>query len=453
MIGVTREIITRRSALFLLILGIFVIEKAYKASGNHLRNTRNQESSSVGDGSGKSVTDEADASGTRTHNRVLGKGSNRRQTLAVNEIGNESHHATFQANDMQEFVESPVDKKHSPTEHMGTSIDSAAKTPEGNSTTFASRYYKYSGAQYYFVARPYPEVPNDQIPPNPSTAVPTLTPTRGVTLSPEPRATLSPEPQITNIPVTQAPSPTTSPTTSPTISPTISPNISPTRPPTFNPTAFIPFTNAPSTRNPVTQAPQISTTNDPNIEVPISDIVLSYQENIAFCSGPPTGIGCASEDPNEQLSGNPNDLINCYNAEEFGVESPFQVNAVRFWIGDSSPPPPDMLVNIFSGSKELGPTNDGILLYSQQIFGYKTGENIVTLTRDLMLFQLSFCVGVTSRSPDGGLRIQTDDEGETDGGSYLRSPECGINVFTSLIDAGLPQDFCIEVLVTNTGMS
>eukprot|EP00534_Pseudo-nitzschia_fraudulenta_P005401 CAMPEP_0201190818 /NCGR_PEP_ID=MMETSP0851-20130426/140996_1 /ASSEMBLY_ACC=CAM_ASM_000631 /TAXON_ID=183588 /ORGANISM="Pseudo-nitzschia fraudulenta, Strain WWA7" /LENGTH=225 /DNA_ID=CAMNT_0047476863 /DNA_START=128 /DNA_END=805 /DNA_ORIENTATION=- len=178
-------------------------------------------------------------------------------------------------------------------------------------------------------------------------------------------------------------------------------------------------------------------------------VVLTFQSIPGVCRGPTNGIGCAS-DPSDGLSGNPNHLANCFDVAEFGVTVPFELDAIRFWIGDSSPPPPDLQLNIWPGSPLFGPISN-VMLYSQELSGYVPGENIFETDMDVIIFQNSFCIGLTSQTLDAGLRIQTDDSGQmmVDGGSYLRSPTCGVPEFISLEEAGLTNDFCIEALVTD----
>jgi hypothetical protein len=176
-------------------------------------------------------------------------------------------------------------------------------------------------------------------------------------------------------------------------------------------------------------------------------IILTYQEVTGVCSGTVNGIGCANEDPNDDPRGNPNDIVNCFDATSFGIGFPFSLDAVRVWIGDSTELTPDLQVNVWVGDLvNEGPIANR-LLYSQEVFGYVFGENTFDLDMGNLIYHPDFCVGVTSRSSNAGLRIRTDSKG-TGSASYLRSPECGINEFTSLSSAGLKKHFCIEALVS-----
>jgi len=232
---------------------------------------------------------------------------------------------------------------------------------------------------------------------------------------------------------------TEGPTMNPTIlteAPTMSPTIV-TDGPTFGPTIV---TEDP-TPTPTTEEPTNNPTGDEN------SVVFTYQSVAGICSGPPNGIGCANEDPEDPPAGNPNDIVNCYDAEQFGVSVPFSLNAVRVWIGDSAVLTPDLQVNVWVGDEGSGGPVEERLLYSEEQFGYTFGENTFELGMGRMIFQRNFCVGVTARSSNAGLRIMFD-EGGFGESSYLRSPECGINNFISLFEAGLENDFCIEALVS-----
>ena len=177
--------------------------------------------------------------------------------------------------------------------------------------------------------------------------------------------------------------------------------------------------------------------------------VLTFQEIPGVCNGPVNGVGCASVDPDtNEPGGNPNAIVNCFNINEFEVTIPLQLESIRFWIGESAALPPDLRINVYAGTQANGPM-DNIILYSEELFGYVLGENLVDLDTPLLVFQEQFCVGVASIAPDGGLRIKTDVSGEMDDGSYLKASACGINEFQSLNDVGLMNDFCIEAFVSN----
>ena len=257
----------------------------------------------------------------------------------------------------------------------------------------------------------------------------------------------------TQIPTIGTEVPTKGPTITPTIvtevptfTPTIlteEPSLGPTivtEGPTFTPTIV---TDDP-TAGPTTIVPTDTgrPTLDPNA------FILSLQEVPGICGGPVNGIGCANENPEDDPAGNPNDIVNCYNAEIAGVETPFSLNAIRVWIGDSTVLTPDLQVNVWVGNVNgTGPISNR-LLYSEERFGYTFGENTFELNMGRLIFQANFCVGVTARSSNAGLRVMTDISGDGDS-SYLRSPECGLENFTSLLDAGLQNDFCIEALVSS----
>ena len=234
-------------------------------------------------------------------------------------------------------------------------------------------------------------------------------------------------------PATPAPSvgvPTISPTFNPTSSPTFTPTII-TEDPTFTPTI-------------ITEEPSATpTAATPSPTLGPDTVIFSLQDTAGVCNG--AGIGCSS-DPGDSPAGNPNDIVNCFNAADFGVSVPFSLTAVRVWIGDSPVLTPDLQVNVWMGfSDGSGPDR---LLYSEEQFGYTFGENNFQLRMARMIMSANFCVGVTARSTNAGLRIATDDGGTGDS-SFLRSPACGVNEFLSLLDLfqNSPDGFCIEAVV------
>ena len=272
----------------------------------------------------------------------------------------------------------------------------------------------------------------------PDTTVPTTIP--GTTPPPSPPLTPGPTPPPSP-PVSPGPMPPPSPPPSPgpTIPPSPPPTPSPTLPPSPGPT---PPPSPPPTPPTTTMAPTTSEAT-----------VLTLQDTPGVCSGPINGIGCASVDPDTNMAGgNPNDIVNCFDVNEFDITVPFFLDTVRFWIGDSKVAvPPSLGIKVFAGTVADGPMDD-VVLYSQEITtGFAAGENSADLDMDLMIFQDQFCVGISSTAADGGLRIQTDTTGRMDDASYLKSPACGIEEFRSLSDSGLMDDFCIEALVSKNG--
>ncbi|OEU19342.1 hypothetical protein FRACYDRAFT_235389 [Fragilariopsis cylindrus CCMP1102] len=214
-----------------------------------------------------------------------------------------------------------------------------------------------------------------------------------------------------------------------------------------------PIVDEPIVDEPIADEPIV---DEPIVDEPIVDeplpsgaTVLSFQDVPGVCNGPTNGIGCASVDPDtETVGGNPNDIVNCFNIDLFDVSIPFQIESVRFWIGESAAVPTDLKINVFAGNAADGPM-ESVLLYTEEVFGYTFGENTADLSMDLMIFQEEFCVGISSTDANSGLRIQTDNKNEVNDGSYLKSPACGIEQFQSLTDVGLTNDFCIEALVSN----
>mmetsp|Transcript_1006 Transcript_1006/g.2322 ORF Transcript_1006/g.2322 Transcript_1006/m.2322 type:complete len:441 (-) Transcript_1006:163-1485(-) len=429
MIRIKKKSITRLFLRFGLTLGIFIAIKATLSTGENLRKRKGKDnalhSNKFRKHALKFPNNSDKISGSRRTNRIPEKDLNQRKTSGADNIGDEIHHAT--ESDIQALAEAIAEVKVPSNISMSMGMNPEPKTSETNST-LSARNNQYgvdsNAADPYNLNLQVPSQSNT-IAPTPSTGI--VDPFIGLTFSPEPTeatfSTPSPSEAATFNPWTESPTTKIPPTMLPTT------GISP-----------IPITDSPSIFILASDAPSTSPT--PNLSI------LTYQDVRGICSGSTNGIGCASEDPNEQLSGNPNEIVNCYNVTEFDIGIPFQIDAVRVWIGDSSPPPPDLQLNVFAGTKENGPTND-IILYSQQLFGYTAGENTFAISMDVMIFQTNFCVGVTSRSTNSGLRIQTDGSGEDNEASYLRSPECGIVNFMSLTNVGLVENaFCIEALVS-----
>ena len=413
MIRSGKERITRRYICCGFVLSILVVVKASFSTQNHLR-SRSDDETSPNNGYGKKnptspETNKIDNLASRRGDRLLEKDTRRRKTHEEHTNGDENHHAVTSIN--------TTTKTHEPGPRE--------TGPKFGARSFDYWYDAYNIEQHdsYNVNQQNAD-PYAQTIPVPSSSYsfsPTTSTTADFTLSLVPSTSVDELNPSTGSPTTSDASPTETPSSRSTLVPS----------------AIILGTEDPTVAN-ITPEPTVVNSNSN---------VLSYQDQRGICSGAANGIGCASEDPEEQLSGNPNEIVNCFNVTEFGVELPFMIDSVRFWIGSSSPPPPDLELNVFAGTKENGPDSN-ILLYSQQLFGYTTGINTITTTMDVMIFLSSFCVGVTSRSSDAGLRIQTDDLGIIDNASYLRSPECGIANFTSLGDVGLTNDFCIKALVS-----
>ncbi|KAG7369274.1 hypothetical protein IV203_032017 [Nitzschia inconspicua] len=271
------------------------------------------------------------------------------------------------------------------------------------------------------------------------TAYPTKAPTSPPSVEIQETAYPTKAPTSPPVEIQETANPTKAPYSAPTPVSTESPTYLPTSAPTVVQYTLSP-TSPPTLPNGYpTVPPDVSDAQtDTNVRV------LSAQQTPGVCNGPSNGVGCASESQ-EMQGGNPNDIVNCYSAAATGLSPPFQLTAVRFWMGDSTVPPVELSIVVWAGTVEFGPTTTN--LYSQPLHGYAPGENTAQLTETLLIFDAEFCVGVKSTSMTDGLRIQTD-VGQSGSSSYLMSPRCGVPEFKSLGEIASPGDFCIEAMVT-----
>jgi hypothetical protein len=171
--------------------------------------------------------------------------------------------------------------------------------------------------------------------------------------------------------------------------------------------------------------------------------ILSLQNEVGVCDGTSEGIGCA-DSGGLGISGNPNDLVNCFNVTDFGASIPFFLDGIRFWIGDSIPLPSDLSIRVWEGLPSLGPSG-GEPIFSQQVESFAFAENVVELTMTLELFTTGICVGVFSEDPSSALRVRTE-PGRGDN-SFTMAPDCGAPDFEPLESFGVSQDYCIEAFI------
>ena len=68
------------------------------------------------------------------------------------------------------------------------------------------------------------------------------------------------------------------------------------------------------------------------------------------------------------------------------------------------------------------------------------------LAENVTIPTAEFCVGLNSENVTEGLRIQNEVGNGTE--SFVRAPQCGATVLTSLDEFGLPVRFCIEAFVS-----
>jgi len=488
MTGTNKDLNTRRQLRLGVFLLLFVLLNGSSINGSpstYLRKKRLEgilPSSEFGRQTQKSTGSQEIVMNSRKIERRMEKEGNRRIfTLVVDGLE-------------EEFtLETSLDTRAlEETDMTGKAVHSlpASPTPSPSPASYptnSARYYPEVKDPY---PPPEPQVPQTTPPIDPRTTPPTNPPTPSPITSP-PSASLS---SISMVPTfsktTESPSNITTPTivpstnTSSTDIPTAAPSITNTTSstvapsvevlpsggptsgsPTTKPDTTVPTTgpgtitptSKPATTAPTTSPDTITPTTKPvtTTTAPTTSeaTVLTLQDIAGVCSGPVNGIGCASIDPNTNMAGgNPNDIVNCFDVNEFDITIPFFLDTVRFWIGDSNVAVPTSLgMKVFAGTVADGPM-EGVVLYSQDITtGYAAGENSADLDMDLMIFQDQFCVGISSTATDSGLRIQTDTTGRMDEASYLKSPACGIEKFQSLSDAGLMDDFCIEALVSKNG--
>ena len=145
------------------------------------------------------------------------------------------------------------------------------------------------------------------------------------------------------------------------------------------------------------------------------------------------------------MAGNPNDLVNCFDITDIGGSAPFSLDTVRFWIGSSSDLPPDLSVRIWSAIDG----SPAMVLHEESISQFTFGVNTFDLESPAEIEASEFCVGLSSKDPMGGLRIQTENPSNAGGASsFLFSPQCGVAEFTALETIPLRGSLCIEAFVS-----
>ncbi len=240
--------------------------------------------------------------------------------------------------------------------------------------------------------------------------------------------------------------PTASPTSRPTLAPTVSRR--PTSAPTSAPTKA-PFSGKgkATTKKAPSGKKGKGSTKAPTPTPTASPIVLTVQEDAGECLGVPgfSGVGCGL---------NPNDLVICFNAVQFGVSVPLELQAVRFWLAAASSVlglPVDLKVRVWNGSVSGGPTGN-VPLYEQTLArgSYVDGENTVTLSPSSFVVQeAEFCVGLSSDSAEGAGLAVLKSPGTDATSSFFRAPECTLPSFSSLKDlpSAVVGGLCIQAIV------
>ena len=176
---------------------------------------------------------------------------------------------------------------------------------------------------------------------------------------------------------------------------------------------------------------------------PLPITVLSDLATPGVCASVGNEVGCTNP---SGTSGNPNDMIACFNNSQTTL--PFEVHALRFWIGTSAPLPDNLFLRIWSGSATTGP---GTLLYEQEVppGSYNIAENTIALDDPFEFSGQEFCAGVYSNLTNDGFRLvmETGDGLE----SRFLAPNCGAPFDTWYpVQATIGAlEFCIEALVTD----
>jgi hypothetical protein len=181
----------------------------------------------------------------------------------------------------------------------------------------------------------------------------------------------------------------------------------------------------------------VTTTTSPDL------VVLSNQANPGVCAAL-YSTGCSNDDGS---LGNPQDLVNCFINNKTAL--PYQVNAVRFWLGTAIPPPKYLDVRIWSGSRANGPSS---LMFEQslpaQLILGEYGPITAYLDTPVEITEQEFCVGVFSGPTKysgltyDAVTIQFEASNGQEANSFREMPMCGIETFTRYGDK-----LCIEALV------
>ena len=166
--------------------------------------------------------------------------------------------------------------------------------------------------------------------------------------------------------------------------------------------------------------------------------VLSNQATPGVCDAV-SAFGCYDDDG---TFGNPQDSVSCFNNDQISV--PFQVHALRFWIGQPPLFPDTLSLRIWSGSAASGPTG---MLYEQVLApgSYVPGENSIFLDSPFEITDEEFCAGVYSGPDTDGYAMYADAGDGKD--SFILAPVCGAESFFPLSSIGFNLEYCIEAFI------
>eukprot|EP00934_Nitzschia_sp_Nitz4_P002163 Nitzschia sp. Nitz4//NODE_590_length_10398_cov_65.316349//4897//6201//NITZ4_additional_000085-RA//1//CDS//3329531986//2163//frame0 len=277
-------------------------------------------------------------------------------------------------------------------------------------------------------------------------ASPSFSPTPSPSEPPSPSPTAGDEPTAfptgfpSEFPTAATPAPSRAPTSRPSASPTTG---QPTGTPTFFPTGPTFFPTSFPTDGP-TPAPTASPSSVPTVsQAPSSSptfvSTLSYNAVTGTCAGNVNGLGCAGP----TSGGNPNDLVNCFTASDFGVTTPFVLDSVRFWVGNTPVVPADLAIKVWTDVVGGAPGDTPAL--TESITGYSFGENEFALTTPMTITTDEVCVGLFSGDTSSGFRLRNEEVGGSN--SFILAPTCDIDTMSSTSDLGFEVAFCLEALV------
>lgn len=133
-------------------------------------------------------------------------------------------------------------------------------------------------------------------------------------------------------------------------------------------------------------------------------------------------LGCGNDAGN---IGNPQKMFECFRG--VAIPPPFWLTEVSYEIGDGTPPPGALALDVHTWTGEGSP---GARLATVALTpaDLAIGDHMLQLADPVQITASSFCVAIVGTEPADGFELTYTSTAAPDGTSFLEAPTCGIDV-------------------------
>jgi hypothetical protein len=158
---------------------------------------------------------------------------------------------------------------------------------------------------------------------------------------------------------------------------------------------------------------------------------------------PEQGLGCATN-PAPIVGGGPNDFAVGVSAT---LTPPFGITSTTYNVFTGSSTAPTLTALTFKAWQGGG--TPGPEIGAQAGMSVADGDHTIAIAPAIVVNSAAFYIGLLQPQTDSGIRIGLDTTSSA-GTSFIRAPDCGATLFTSVDTLGFPGNWVIRAVIDDT---